>query len=587
MDNIIKPVDDLQQIKKHYGEKMMQLCRSLFPTILETPGLLFKLMSTNFESSHCLYEDLDVYAKIGPFKDYIYGLLEDKEPAPYKEVVSPEELLNDVGYILYECETDEDIQKFKKYYQRDEQLCTFKANRLKRCYVFFAVKKNVDSIKREDFEHPERQDEYGTSVISIQFTRDGANTLSIKNRYNHKVKNPDATFSNNLNNIAPDLVLSFEQHYGMIQPPKNAFELRNYVKASDGKYYKYNYEINNIYYCPNNIIIDNYEVIRLPKESTLLIDYYILNLKNKEFKLYDETIEDSFPQSMPNINKIEVKKGERKKQILISNNEVDKNVEIIIDEDNMMNSFINKTINNVDNDFFPQIKRLKSLQLPSAQRVGRNFLIYNTSISNLELPLLEQAGSNFLSINDQLESLNMPLLRQVDYLFLYSNNKISVLNLPMLETVGDDFLPRNKKIVNLELPSLVQAGNGFMHQSEQLKSVNMPLLKKIGSRFLKNSQRLKDLKLPLLEEVGDDFLSNNVELSNLVLPSLKKVGDNFLYHNMKLTHFETPLLREAGEGFFHSNSNINYIKLSLLKLLRNNILDYYQKFNNGNNGQER
>ena len=31
-----------------------------------------------------------------------------------------------------------------------------------------------------------------------------------------------------------------------------------YTVAEDGKYYKYNYEINNIYYCPDNIIIDNF-----------------------------------------------------------------------------------------------------------------------------------------------------------------------------------------------------------------------------------------------------------------------------------------------------------------------------------------
>lgn len=44
------------------------------------------------------------------------------------------------------------------------------------------------------------------------------------------------------------------------------------MRADDGKYYKYNYEINNIYYCPNNVIINNFKVIRLPKDKQLLID---------------------------------------------------------------------------------------------------------------------------------------------------------------------------------------------------------------------------------------------------------------------------------------------------------------------------
>ena len=33
--------------------------------------------------------------------------------------------LDEAGYILYECKTDADIQKFKKYYKKDEELCTF------------------------------------------------------------------------------------------------------------------------------------------------------------------------------------------------------------------------------------------------------------------------------------------------------------------------------------------------------------------------------------------------------------------------------------------------------------------------------
>lgn len=106
---------------------------------------------------------------------------------------------------------------------------------------FFAVKKDVSNIKREDYKEPKREDKYGTSVISIQFTRDMANMLSIKNRYNHTVSNPDVTFSNNLDNIIPGLTASFENTYGLKQKNNgNSLEIPQYVLASDGKYYKYN-----------------------------------------------------------------------------------------------------------------------------------------------------------------------------------------------------------------------------------------------------------------------------------------------------------------------------------------------------------
>ena len=46
---------DLKIIKKKYGEKMAHLCRELFPTLLETDGLLLKLLLDNFEPNHNLY----------------------------------------------------------------------------------------------------------------------------------------------------------------------------------------------------------------------------------------------------------------------------------------------------------------------------------------------------------------------------------------------------------------------------------------------------------------------------------------------------------------------------------------------------
>ena len=203
-------IDDLKIIKKYYGEKMSHLCRELFPTILETPGKLSEIILNTFEPSRLLYEDLMRFNLKLHFQNLIYGLygVEDTDEPVTK---TPEELLDEAGYILYECHSEKDIQSFKKYYAPGEALCTFHGGRLERCHVFFAVKKNVDQIKREDFKCPHRQDEYGTSVISIQFSRGSTNTISIKNRYNHRVENPDATFSNNLDNIILGLSDSFEE----------------------------------------------------------------------------------------------------------------------------------------------------------------------------------------------------------------------------------------------------------------------------------------------------------------------------------------------------------------------------------------
>ena len=222
-------MDDLKLIKKDYGEKLSHLCRDLFPTLLETPGLLYTALTNTFYPTKLLYEDLERFNSFDTFEDIVKSSIKAEETEQIEhKTKTPQELLDEAGYILYECHSEKDIQSFRHYYKRNdgivpkyipdtnpmsyngEELCTFNGNRLNRCHVFFAVKKNVDEIKREDFRGKEnRQDEYGTSVISIQFTRDH-NTLSIKNRYNHTVSNPDATFSNNLENIIPGLTEAFE-----------------------------------------------------------------------------------------------------------------------------------------------------------------------------------------------------------------------------------------------------------------------------------------------------------------------------------------------------------------------------------------
>ena len=267
MNNLeYEEIDDLKKIKKDYGENMSHMCRELFPTILEKPGLLYHIISTHFSKSKYLYDDIINDSKKYEFKNYIYFLYDEMVDSKkeQKDNRTVREILSEKGYILYECKTNQDIQKFKKYYANGETLCTFRdPNRINNHYIFFIVKNNADEIKRENYKNPKREDEYSTSVLDLQFDKGTRQRVSIKSRYNHTVGNPDATYSNNLENIAEGLTEAFEREYGFNigNEYKVGFELDHYVLARDNKYYKYNYEINNIHYCPNNIIIDNGEVI--------------------------------------------------------------------------------------------------------------------------------------------------------------------------------------------------------------------------------------------------------------------------------------------------------------------------------------
>ncbi len=404
--------EDLKIIKKKYGEKMMKLCRESFPTLLESEGLLSQLMLEHFDPSHVLYENIISDELEDEFKDFIYSLIELKK---IKKVVNKnsKELLEEAGYDLYECRTEEEIQSFRKYYQTNEMLCTFEENRLSRCYVFFAVKKSVDDIRREDFKNPQREDLYGTSVISIQFTKNETHTLSIKNRYNHTVNNPDATFRNNLDNIIEGLTESFSRDYGMIQTnPSNDFEIPNYVRANDGRYYKYNYEINNIYYCTNNVIIDNFEAMKL-EHNRLLLDYFILDLQDKIISLYDDTISDCFPGGLKEIQQIWIIKEKESKKIIIKTNQED--IIIEIDNDNKIIKYQNDNIEEIKNNFLIYNESLIKIDLPNVTIIGDNFLYFNESLREINLPNVVEIGDCFLYYNKSLKKAKKLNKSKMDY----------------------------------------------------------------------------------------------------------------------------------------------------------------------------
>lgn len=425
---------DLKIIKKYYGEDFAKLCREIFPTILEKEGLLSDIILSKFAPNSFLYQDITYHqlfknillkSYLDDFKNYIYNFVDEKNDI-IQTNKSIKELFNDAGYDFYECKTENDIQSFKKYYRKDEELCTFQGGRLERCYVFWAVKRNVNNIKREDYKKPERQDEYGTSVISIQITRQGKN-LSIKNRYNHHVQNPDATFSNNLENIKPGLTYAFEKEYGfkINQNPFNiyGFSLDNYILADDGKWYRYNYELNNIYYCHNNVIIDNGKPNQLDKSRYILIDYFIIDLKEKNIKLYDNDLEDSFLDSFDNIEKIEIHKNKTGKNIIIKIN----NKEDIIIKINELNQIVGINDNNI-------------------KQINDKYLNWNITLKELSLPNLEIIKDWFMPNNKELTSINLPNLTKIGYFFLISNEKITQIQLPKLKSIGNYFLNKNEKM---------------------------------------------------------------------------------------------------------------------------------------------
>ena len=459
-------MDDLKLIKKYYGENMMHLCRELFPTLLETDGLLFKILSDNFYYSKLLYNDIVEQYMEEEFKDYIYSFINVEKNNEIIVNKTPFELMKDAGYTLYECKSEYDIQRFKKYYARNEQLCTFRGNRLYSCYVFFAVKDNVDEIKREDFDKPSREDLYGTSVISIQFRKGDKNTVSIKNRYNHSVNNPDNTFCNNLDTIIPGLVRSFEREYNLNISKESIFdfELNNYAMDKDGKYFKYNYEINNVYYGPNNLIIDNFEQVSdLDPAKLLVLDYYIFDLENKTIKCFDDTIVDTFPAAFKNIDKMEILK--------ITNTS---NKELLIYHDGVISKIV-----------FDDKNRIKELNYQGDMKIIEQFMPENIYLYKIKLEKAEIIGKSFMNLNNlYIKFVDLPNVLSIGYGCLCHVDSIASFKAPKVTDIGDFFfedgISKSVIVGELDLSSLENIGE-------------FSLLKKPdGIRNLKISDKFKD-----------------------------------------------------------------------------------------------
>ena len=556
---------DLKRIKKKYGEKMAHLCRELFSTLLENEGVLYELISSKFAPNKFLYEDIIEQDKVEEFKDFIYSLY-DVEENKIITNKNPFELMKEANYTLYECESNEEILDFKKYYAPWEELCTFRDDRFKRNFVFFAVKDGADKLNREDFKKPKREDEYGTSVISIQFTKGRVNTLSIKNRYNHTVNNPDATFSNNLDNIIEGLTYSFEEYYNLNinSNATNGFFLENYVLANDHRYYKYNYELDNVYYCVNNIIIDNFEVVTdyVDTSKYLVIDYFVLDLNNKKIYPYNfnNYSNDSFCDEI-NIRKNVI-------EILPNGNKeitINDNIKIIVNKYHQMIGYINNEIAIIDNNFLTDNQYLEYIIINNVKSIGKRFLLENTQLNKIEVDNVKTIGDGFLFHAEKLESISLPNVETIGSNCL-SHAPLLNLNIENAKTIGDYFLEWNNSLRHFKGDNITKIGDNFLHTNELIESISLPSLIELGDGFLYYNRMIKYVNFPSLEIVGRDFLTENNSAYMINIPLLKSSGIYFMYGLKNVDHLNlsfieglrktSPLIDEYMNNLENNNNKV-------------------------------
>ena len=567
-----KATTDFEILKKYYGENFAKLARFLFPTILENKGKLVEIIEEHFAHSHELYADIVKANKVENFKNFIMEKYSNKDNHVIDETVErPEVLFKKAGYKLYKCENNDDINSFKHYYKGDEELCTFRDTaRVYRYDIFFAVKDNAENIQR--FPVPRRQDDYGTSVISLQFSKGARRMLSIKNRYNHTVDNPDATFSNDLENIHAGLTDSFEKYYGInIRDSQTYnFELKNYVMAGDGKFYKYNREINNVYFCPNNVIIDNGKVINLDKSKYDILDTYILDKTQKQVITYNqfsgdfkkiEEGDDGFTKLLRNnISKLKMKNVDDNHifEFLHKNGEKTK---VTTNKDGLIIKFETDTRSDIHINFLSGCTNVKSFIAPNVKVIKDYCLSHAHDLEEIDVSSVEEIGFCFLMEAPKLKSFEAKNLKSVGYSFLHSAPNLKNINLDSIENILSSSLEFNI-IEKANFPNLIEAGDHIFGKNQTMKELNIPKAVKLGNYFLANNVVIDKISADNLEDAGSNFINAGGKFISVNFPSLNKLSNYFLHQNNSIIEANFPSVKIIDSDVLSMNNKLKFLNIS-------------------------
>ncbi len=411
------------ELKKQNSEAFAQAVRKHHNGILELDFLLDIVRHAGRDAA--------------PLLPYLMGLLlaKDSEPKVKIQPRDPFVLLEQAGYDAFHADTHalQNDPTFMSYFEQDEKLCTFRSDsRFKNYHIIHAIKKGADKIKRDDYRgKEERQDDYGTSVISIQMLKTGG-FISIKNRYNHTVSGCDNTFNSNPNNIIDGLTAALKDHFDV-----DFFVSKNplpdgYVLMGK-QILQYYAERNNIYYGDQAYAKDG-EIHALNRCCETMFDGYIFDHKTKTMRNIDPLSIDSFPKDFNRAY------GGNKKFFV-------KNSNLMMDGEVLIGA---------------EQSRITTINLAELTTTGDGFMCNAKALTSANLPALTTVGNNFMPNAKALTSAN----------------------LPALTTTGDGFMRDAKALTSANLPALTTTGDGFMRDAKALTSANLPALTAAGDRFM-------------------------------------------------------------------------------------------------------
>ena len=556
-------------IKKQNGEGFARVLRD--KSLLDIPDIVDIVKYAGYTA-----QDAE---KIFP---YLWSLKEFKE-SQNTPVANPFQLLDQAGYHAFEVHNLDEQNSIKRFFRQNEELCTFRdMHRYENYYIIHAVSHDVwrDPYAIQPAKNPQRQDEYGTSVISIQIRKTGG-FISIKNRYNHTVINPDQTFNSDPDEIIDGLSAALKAYFN-VDWKSTGVRLPNGFIQMGNQILKINFEINNCY-IGDGFYTHGDSIIDIDKNNQVQLDYFIWD--NQQKMLFNPLNErDTFPKTFNKFiqNKKVTLLGKAPNQTILVDGE--KVIEI---ENNHIVTLNMPHITTVEDNFLFRNKHLRSISLPNVTTIGSNFLYNNLKLQSISLPNASTIGHYFLNSNKNLKSIDLPNVKTIGSCFLNNNCNLQSISLPMAEIIGNDFLSdnyylrsislpnvttigsnflyNNLKLQSISLPNASTIGHYFLNSNKNLKSIDLPNVKTIGSCFLNNNCNLQSISLPMAEIIDNDFLQQNVNLQSLSLPAAVSVGTTFLMKNEQIKHLYAPRLQTVGHWFLYYNTELTQIDLPSLK----------------------
>ena len=461
---------ELKMIKKIYGEEMMQLCRDLLPDVLEEGGALLEILKEKFAPTHYIGHDIRVNCFKRDFRNYIVNLYRKKLEARiaagenisiYRlhsfskwlvdnnkvEIKAPFQMLSGKGYNMYECETEKAIQEFAKYYAPGEEICTLDGGRLAFARVFFFVRKDVDQIKRGSFTNPQREDEYSTSVLCVQFDRVPPNYVTVISRYNTTVPNPNFTCYNDLDYITPGLTESFKKYYGFTferesTGTKFLYDM-SYAPDEKDKFHRIFHEKHGLIFCDNNVVIRWHDADYqfAAKERYIFMDEYVLDRKDKKLFYYPYKSATQYTPFLESVLMPDKKANQYERYVdriakteyevfdnynMITIHLVDgKYVKIATNKQNQIIYYENKFVEVIKRKFLFYNDSMLYINIPNVRIIKRNFMYQNNTVLEINAPNLVDVDKNFLPVNETLNYFYAPYLTNIGYNCLWKNPNFS------------------------------------------------------------------------------------------------------------------------------------------------------------------